>query len=382
MKRYISIIMAIIAGLVLGSCNKPEEKLEVRKIYVDPESLVLGVGHTKTIIPTALPDRITDPVFEWKSDNENVATVDGDGNVTGVSVGKTVVYVTSGPITKDIPVTVYKPLTDIEIEPDSETLDLKIQNGVAVTVTLEITPVPADAEEKILYESSDNAVVTISSDGLVTPTGAGTAKLIIKGEGGVISKEISVTVTKSGEDAVLLDRTKFSFIYQVKGDNCQDMSEWWPMINIFDGNREKAGGTSPTSEVQSFTVDLGATVKLAYLHLFTWQGVYTDGPQFHPFSEKNIKYMEVFGSETLDTTGEWDKWTKLMDCKVIKPSGLPEGEWNEQDMKAWSEGQIFFTENYDTPVRYLRIRVNETWNGIDKNWRCSEMELYGHPVTE
>ena len=382
MKKIFYALAACTLGLAVLSCSEKEEKLEVRKIYVDPESLWLGIGHTQKITPTALPDRITDATFTWRSDDESIASVDAEGNVTGEAVGKTTIYVTSGAITKDVPVTVYKPLTDIVINPNVTQLDLKIQNGVAVTTTLEITPVPADAEEKVLFESSDNSVATISSDGLITPLGAGSAVLTVSGEGGVIKKEIRVTVTKSGKDAVLLDRTKFQFLYTVSGDNCQDMSEWWPMINIFDGNRETGGGTAPTSEVQSFTVDLGATVNLAYLHLFTWQGVYTDGPQYHPFGEKNIKYMEVYASAELDETGDWSKWTKIMDCQVIKPSGLPEGEYNDADMQAWSEGQIFFTENYDIPVRYLRIRVNEVWNGIDHNWRCCEMEFYGNEVTE
>lgn len=382
MKKLLYSILILISAIAMFSCKQQDEPLYVRKIYVDPESVVLGIGHNATIVPTALPDRITDAVFSWRSDDESIATVDQDGVVTGVSKGETVVHVTSGDVTVDIPVTVYLPLSDISIDFEGDILDLKIQNGVAVTVNLSISKIPENAEEAIVCESSDNAIVTISNDGLVTPIGAGQAKLTIRGEGGVVSKEIDVVVTKSGDDAVKLDGTKFNFLYTVTGDNCQDMSEWWPMINLFDGKRDVAGGTSPTSgDYQSFTVDLGAKYNIAYLHLFTWQGVATDGPQYHPFGEKNIKYMEVFGSESLDETGDWSKWTKLMDCHVTKPSGLPEGEYNEDDMAAWSAGQIFFTDSYDTTVRYLRVRINETWNGT-WGFRCSEMEFYGSQKAE
>ena len=346
MKKLLYSILILISAIAMFSCKQQDEPLYVRKIYVDPESVVLGIGHNATIVPTALPDRITDAVFSWRSDDESIATVDQDGVVTGVSKGETVVHVTSGDVTVDIPVTVYLPLSDISIDFEGDILDLKIQNGVAVTVNLDISKIPENAEEAIVCESSDNSIVTINNDGLVTPLGAGQAKLTIRGEGGVVSKEIDV------------------------------------MINIFDGKRDVAGGTSPTSgDYQSFTVDLGAKYNIAYLHLFTWQGVATDGPQYHPFGEKNIKYMEVFGSETLDETGDWSKWTKLMDCQVTKPSGLPEGEYNEDDMAAWSAGQIFFTDSYDTTVRYLRVRINETWNGT-WGFRCSEMEFYGSQKAE
>lgn len=383
MKKLLFMIASMAALLNFSACTPEEETLEVRKIYVEPESVVVGVGQTVTIVPTALPDKITDAVFEWRSDNEAVATVDAGGTVTGVSKGETVVHVSSGAVTVDVPVTVYLPLTDILIEPDSESLELYIRDGVAETVELTITKVPADAEEAIVCESSDNSVVTITNDGLVTPVGEGSATLTVRGESGEISKTIGVTVTATGAAAELITVPEPWFLYTVEGDNCQDMNDAWPMKNIFDGNREQAGGTSPTEigSPQSFTVDLGKIYKVSYLHLFTWQGVYTDGPQYHPFGEKNIKYMEVYGSATLDETGDWSKWTKLMDCQVTKPSGLPNGEFNDADMQACADGQIFFTENYDLPVRYLRVRINETWDGT-WGWRCCEMEFYGQEVSE
>ena len=92
-----------------------------------------------------------------------------------------------------------------------------------------------------------------------------------------------------------------------------------------------------------------------------------------------MKKFEVWGAETLDESGSWDSWTKLLDCDVVKPSGLPLGQHNQDDLTASDLGQKFYNiDNYDVKVRYLRIKILETWEGM-ACYRISEIELHGQP---
>jgi hypothetical protein len=64
---------------------------------------------------------------------------------------------------------------------------------------------------------------------------------------------------------------------------------------------------------------------------------------------------------------------------VIKPSGLPIMEYNNADVQASDAGQKFYNQqNYNVKVRYIRVKVLETWDGVPC-WRISEIELYGRP---
>jgi len=373
-----NIILGYIIALIISisGCSDGDEKLYVRKITVEPKTLQVAKGYSKIIVPTALPDRITDAVFEWSSENTAIATVDAEGNVTGVSVGSTNIFVKSGEIVKDIPVQVYQPMTAIDLSPNVSTLDLKIRFGVAQAVQFEATPIPSDYAGYIVWKTSDPEVVSVTNTGLVTPVAEGKATITVMGNDELTKIEIAVTVEKEGDDAVQFDPKLFTRTI-LPNDNYMDRNEWWYLEGIWNGRDGGAGGSScELPGPQSFTFDMGVTGYLAYFHLFTWESI---GEGFPPFFEANLKTFEVWGSESLDTSGSWDSWTKLMDCEVIKPSGLPLGEYNNDDIAAYNEGQKFYNiDKYDVAVRYIRVKVLETWGG-DPCWRINEIELYGTP---
>lgn len=370
---YIFVLLLAISG-----CSSDEEKLEVRKITVEPDAIEVAVGGTTVIVPTALPDRITDAVFEWSSESEAIATVDQTGEVTGVKVGTTNIIVKSGTISKSIPVKVYKALNNIILSPDVTSLNLKIRFGVAESKQINATPDPIDFEGGIVWKSTNEDVVTVSSSGLITAIGEGAATISVMGGDGAAKKDISITVEREGDDAIQFDSKLFKRAI-LPNDYYLDRNEWWYIESIWDGvgDQSSAGGSKcGTGEIQSFTFDMGVTGQLAYFHLFTWE---SKDEGYPPFFESNLKKFEIWGSENWDNSGDWGSWTKLMDCDVTKPSGLPLGEYNAEDWSACKNGQKFYnSDNYDAKVRYIRVRVLETWGGSDC-WRIEEIRLYGTP---
>lgn len=90
MRKIISIIVVLmVAGL--WSCK---DETKVRGVSLDQEEIVIAIGETRQL------ELMIEPVSayiyhpkNWKSSNENVATVDQKGNVTGVYGGECIVTV-------------------------------------------------------------------------------------------------------------------------------------------------------------------------------------------------------------------------------------------------------------------------------------------------
>lgn len=97
---FISIIIIILI-LIVGCqmFKKKDDKpanpdiIEVTSINVDVANLDLKVGETKKINATVYPMDATNQTLAYSIDNDNVATVDAQGNVTGISPGTAVITV-------------------------------------------------------------------------------------------------------------------------------------------------------------------------------------------------------------------------------------------------------------------------------------------------
>ncbi len=170
----------------------------------------------------------------------------------------------------------------------------------------------------------------------------------------------------------IFDRLNFRAV-DIPGD--APVGAGWTKDRMFDGIVGENGfssqgglGTMP----HSVTVDLGVLGRLSRLRLFQRTGNSND----YVFAEGNPKIFEVWGCETLDATGDWDSWTKLMDCTSVKPSGLPMGTNSDEDIQRAKEGEDFICPPTNPKVRYIRIKVYQTWSGGD-NIQIGEIQVYG-----
>jgi len=84
------------------------------------------------------------------------------------------------------------------------------------------------------------------------------------------------------------------------------------------------------------------------------------------YSQQDVKRFEVWGSNDPAADGSWDSWTKLLTCESIKPSGLPTGQTSEEDVAYAKAGERFVFPEGTPAVRYIRIKVLETWG--EDNW--------------
>lgn len=161
-----------------------------------------------------------------------------------------------------------------------------------------------------------------------------------------------------------LDKSKFKLI-ELPGDlNGNYYSEGGSIFKAplaWDNNLSTymISWLDPPLPNQSFTIDLGKSVKLNRFKM--WGRLdYPDGF----YAAGNIKKFEVWGRrDQPDGSGNWANWTKLKDCEIIKPSGLPMGQVSDADERAFRAGFEFRPSLNDFEVRYIRLKLIETWGG-------------------
>ena len=127
-----------------------------------PSSSTVARGSQKAITATVSPDP-TSSKISWTSSDDSVASVDQNGNVTGVSIGQAVITAaTDNGYSDTCTVTVNAPVTSMQFERPSVTI---YKND---TDKLNLITDPADTTDTISYSSSSSSYVSVSSDGTIT----------------------------------------------------------------------------------------------------------------------------------------------------------------------------------------------------------------------
>jgi hypothetical protein len=152
------------------------------------------------------------------------------------------------------------------------------------------------------------------------------------------------------------------------------------MRNLWDGVYNGWGTAICTYETITdttngvwFTFDMGVTAQLSR---FTWWH-YPD-PTY--FSNASMKAYELWGSSNPSPDGSWAGWTKLVECRETKPSGLPYGTENSDDVAAGQAGSGWEIPITAPPVRYIRVRHKYNWSGLRQTLTGCEISIWGKPL--
>ncbi|MGN1195430.1 MAG: Ig-like domain-containing protein, partial [Acutalibacteraceae bacterium] len=145
-------------------------------------------------------------LVEWTSENTKIATVDSNGKVTALYPGTVIIRARAIDGTERSVVcalTVKQPVKGVSITE-------KKSVGVGKTVTLKPTFSPTYAtNQNVTWSSSNSAVATVSSSGVVTGKKVGTAVITCKTEDGGYTAKCTVTVIIA-TTGVTLDKTRAS----------------------------------------------------------------------------------------------------------------------------------------------------------------------------
>ena len=181
-------------------------------ITLNKSNTTIVKGTDETLKVTIFPEDTTNIEVGWTSTDESVATVDGTGKVTAVSVGSTIITATShdGGYTAQCNVTVVIPVTGVTL--NKSELHLIKGNGAALIAA--ISPVDA-TDQAVTWSTSNPLVATVDNTGHITTVGGGTVTISVKTHDGDFSASCSVTVTVP-VSGISLDKTTLTLI---KGTN-------------------------------------------------------------------------------------------------------------------------------------------------------------------
>lgn len=183
-------------GTVKKFCSVTVSNAPVESVVIEPATAIIAKGETKQFSAHVLPEvaETGSLVYSWKSSNTSVATIDSKGLVTAKGVGESDITVTVDGKSATSKLTVKDNVvhvTSVSVTPSTYSADL-IYGAPAPTKQLTAAVRPDNATDKtVTWTSSNTSVATVSSSGLVTCKGIGTATITATADG----KKGTCTVT-------------------------------------------------------------------------------------------------------------------------------------------------------------------------------------------
>ncbi|MGB4657676.1 MAG: cellulase family glycosylhydrolase, partial [Mobilitalea sp.] len=172
---------------------KRPKVVQITRLTVSDEKLVLEIGAKKTITCELEPDNNNDVIL-WKTADETIATV-YKGKVHARGIGMTTItgFSQSGSIAKVISVRVTAKISKIPC-----TILITGSNEYEVakdkSLFLNVIMIPANTTDYITYKSSNVKIATVSATGKVVGVAAGTTFITMTASNG-LTKTLKINVT-------------------------------------------------------------------------------------------------------------------------------------------------------------------------------------------
>ncbi|MDE7386155.1 MAG: Ig-like domain-containing protein, partial [Muribaculaceae bacterium] len=138
-------------GSISAICAVTVEPTPVESLTLAATTWSGKVGEIIALTATVSPENATDKSVSWSSSDENVATVDANGNVTAISLGNATITATCGSVSATCSVTVVPtPVESLTLS--KTTWSGKVSERIALTAT--VSPENA-TDNSVTWRSSD-----------------------------------------------------------------------------------------------------------------------------------------------------------------------------------------------------------------------------------
>ena len=197
-------------GGFTAECRVTVRDGSVKGVTLNESEITVGVnGKYSGLEATLIPDYAVIKKVTWSSSNEEIATVDKNGVVTGVSEGEAYITVKTadGGYEDQCKVTVinYR-VTGVTLNKSGITMDPgTTYDGLKATVS------PENASNKdVTWSSSDTDVATVNQNGVVTAVSSGTAYITVKTVDGGFTAKCKVNVINYFVTGVKLNKSSIT----------------------------------------------------------------------------------------------------------------------------------------------------------------------------
>lgn len=308
----------------------PNPIIKVESVAIDPAELTLDIFGTGKLTAVITPADATDQGITWASDNEEVVTVDAEGNIEGLKEGSAKITVTTsdGGHTAEALITVVDNAIHVEsvsIEPE----ELTIAVGEVSKLTAVIAPENAD-NKNVTWTSSNESAVSVDEDGNVTALRIGVAYIDVITQDGnhKASAKITVTeaavrvesVTVSPEELTLAVGEAGKLTVTVLPANAADKAVAWSSDNESVATVDENGNVTAVSvgsaNITVVTADGGHTASVVVTVVDAAE-VNTYKVTFVDYAGNEIAVIEVKEGEDA-----------IAPEPPVHPDGLPFGMWS------------------------------------------------------
>ncbi len=172
------------------------DEVKARSVNLKKGRLIFYAGREnkgEKIEAAVMPVNTTNKELTYKSNDISVARVDGDGFVTPTGkAGETTIDITCGKAKAIMKVSVVKGVEGVTMSQDALTL----YADKPITAQLSVNFTPADATIKdVKWSSTNTSVAYVDKNGLVSPSGVGTADIYAETIDGGFKAKCAVTVS-------------------------------------------------------------------------------------------------------------------------------------------------------------------------------------------
>lgn len=252
------VITAVNYGDAIITCSAADDEfifseatvhvaLPVEKLTIGEPKVTLLISDqdpsaaNATLVCTVFPENAHIQDVSWTSSNEDIATVDENGNIHAIAPGTAKITATSKeetttPKSATCTITVLQSVTSIELNPSQTTLNVRASLNLAANV------LPENAgNKKVTWESSNPDIATVSSSGRVTAVSPGTATILCTAaDGSGVTSTCEVTVIQM-VNTVKIDSTSTTLTVNkndsvnlnllITPDNATDKTVTWESSN-------------------------------------------------------------------------------------------------------------------------------------------------------
>ena len=168
------------------------EPIKVTRITLDSTAETIEVGDGVTLAETVMPEDALNDDVSWSSSNSKVATVNQDGDVSGIAPGKAVITVTAkdgSGVSARCTITVVPgeiEVTKVKITGDTK----KVAPGKKLKLKATVSPSNA-TDQSVKWKVSNSKYASVNSKGVVTTKKAGAGKKVT----------VTAVSNSSGEEA-------------------------------------------------------------------------------------------------------------------------------------------------------------------------------------
>ncbi len=188
------------------------KNVSVTGVNIEQKEISLAPGGSATIVAKIEPSDAKDKSVVWTSSDNNVVTIDENGNIKAIGVGTATITVT----TKDGG---YKSTTVVKVSKDVVKVEELVLNTNTMSLVvgeqkkIDASVKPSDATNKtIIYESSNDDVAIVSGTGTVTAKSAGTTTISLRTQDGDFKGTVKVTVKEINVTGVTLTNNKLELV--------------------------------------------------------------------------------------------------------------------------------------------------------------------------